>query len=222
MAGLDTDLHLRMLERGRERRSPRNRLRGVARALRGEGIYGMEWGDPDAAPPLTHVRDRYLLPHVDESKTVLEIGPGGGRWTRYMTTAAAVYAVDCHEELLSELRHNVRSPNLRPIHNNGDDFPGVPDGGIDFVFSFGTFVHLDVDIIERYLANLRRVMARGASAVIQYSDKTAPMGRMNGSFSENEPETMRALVRANGYEILEEDTRTLWHSAVIRFGRRDG
>jgi cyclopropane fatty-acyl-phospholipid synthase-like methyltransferase len=166
---------------------------------------------------LVYVREHFLLPYIDPSKTVLEIGPGGGRWTRYMLRAGTLYAVDYHQELLDELHRNVRGVNLHPILNNGDDFPGIPDASVDFGFSFGTFVHLDVDIIERYLANLRRVLAPDATVVIQYSDKTKPLARENASFSENDPETMRALVVAAGYRIEEEDTGSLWHSAIVRF-----
>jgi phospholipid N-methyltransferase len=218
MPGLDTDLHLEMLASGRAARSLRSRVRKAGRAfMQGGGIYGMEWGDPETVPPLAYVREHFLLPYIDPSKTALEIGPGGGRWTRYMLRAGTLYAVDYHQELLNELQRNIRGSNLRPILNNGDDFPGVPDASIDFGFSFGTFVHLDIEIIERYLANLRRVLAPDATMVVQYSDKTKPLARENASFSENDPETMRALVTAAGYQIQEEDTGSLWHSAIVRF-----
>ena len=36
-------------------------------------------------------------------------------------------------------------------------------------------------------------------------------------FSENTPDRMRDAVRMSGYQILEEDTTSLWHSSVIRF-----
>jgi SAM-dependent methyltransferase len=219
MPGLDTDLHIRMLAGGRASRSLRGRVSTAARALMqgGDSVYGLEWGDPETLPPLVYVRDHYLLPYIDPSKTVLEIGPGGGRWTRYMMGAGTLYAVDYHQELLNELHRHVRGSNLHPILNNGNDFPGIPDASIDFGFSFGTFVHLDVDIIERYLANLKRVLAPGATVVIQYSDKTKPLGKENKEFSENSPEAMRAFVTAAGYEVQEEDTGSLWHSAIIRF-----
>ncbi|HEU5142595.1 MAG TPA: class I SAM-dependent methyltransferase, partial [Solirubrobacterales bacterium] len=132
-------------------------------------------------------------------------------------TAKTIYAVDDHPQLLEELSRSVRSPALRRIVNHGDDFPGVPDGSVDLVFSFGTFVHLDAAVIDRYLGNIAPVLRPGADVVIQYSDKTKPLGRQNRTFSDNDPERMRALVTAHGYEILEEDTVSLWHSALMRF-----
>lgn len=220
MPSLDTDLHLSMLAESRGRRSLRARLGNALRCLRGgTDIYGLEWGDPDALAPLTYIRDRFLAPYVDSCATAVEIGPGGGRWTRYMMGAKALYALDCHQELLEELERNFKGPSLHPVLNDGDDFPGIPDACVDFVFSFGTFVHLDLDIIERYLVNMKRILAPGASVVIQYSDKTKPLGKLNPEFSENDPETMLALLTASGYETLEQDTGTLWHSSLVRFRR---
>jgi SAM-dependent methyltransferase len=181
-------------------------------------LYGLEWGDPDSIPPLTYVRDHFLLPFVSQSSTVMEIGPGGGRWSRYLLEAHRFYAVDCHQALLDELRSNFNRPNIGFVKNNGDDFPDVETGSVDFIFSFGTFVHLDLDVIGRYLQNMKSVLSSKANVVIQYSDKTKPLGRQNQGFSENDPEKMRALVLSKGYTIYEEDEKTLWHSSIIRFG----
>src|SRR4030095_6314197 len=122
-----------------------------------------------------------------------------------------------HEELLRELQRLVRSENIICIKNNGYDFPGVPEQTIEFVFSFGVFVHLDVELIEQYLDNLQRIVAPGANVVIQYSDKTKVMAQINDGFSDNTPEKMRKLITDRGYDIVEEDLKTLWHSSVVRF-----
>jgi hypothetical protein len=29
---------------------------------------------------------------------------------------------------------------------------------------------------------------------------------------------MRAMVHSHGYTVLEEETKTIWHSSVVRFG----
>jgi cyclopropane fatty-acyl-phospholipid synthase-like methyltransferase len=150
--------------------------------------------------------------------TLVEIGPGGGRWTRYMLGAKRIYAVDYHQELLDELKSNFNASNITSVKNNGDDFPDIPDGSIDFLFSFGAFVHLDVEIIDSYLRNIKRLLKPTSNVVIQYSDKTKPLGKRNDSFSENDPDKMRELIRPHGYSIYEEDIKTLWHSSIVRFG----
>jgi len=222
MPKLDDPIHLDMYQDHRRQSSFLRKL--VARALRAatrfsavSDIYGYEWGDPGSCPPLMHMRDHFVIPYVNPSDTALEIGPGGGRWTQYLLGFQKLYVVDYYEQLLAELRKNFNKPNMIFVKNNGDDFPGVPDKAIDYLFCFGTFVHLEVDLIDRYLANIRRVLKPGGSAVIQYSDKTKILARDNTGFSDNTPDRMRQLVENNGFRIVEEDLTTLWHSGVVRF-----
>jgi SAM-dependent methyltransferase len=182
-----------------------------------DGLYGMHWGNPDNYPPLIPIRDHWLLPYVRPDRTALEIGPGGGRWTRYLLPFRRMYVVDHYPELLAEFRKNFMQPNIIEILSNGTDFPGVPDGSVDFVFSFGVFVHLDADIIRAYLVNLQRVIHSATQLVIHYSDKNKPAARDNPGFSDNNPRRMRAMVEEAGYRIEEEDTTFLDSAAIMRF-----
>lgn len=208
-----------MLQAAKRRRTLSSRIKNAAQILLARNdVYGLEWGDPDVNEPLRYVRDHYLTPYISPSTTLVEIGPGGGRWTRYMLGAKHIYAVDYHQELLDELKSRVHASHVTFVKNHGDDFPNIPDASIDFVFSFGTFVHLDLDLIDRYLGNLRRLLKSTSNVVIQYSDKTKPVAQKNASFSENDPDRMRAMVLSHGYAVYEEDVKTLWHSSIVRFG----
>jgi ubiquinone/menaquinone biosynthesis C-methylase UbiE len=209
-----------MYEAGKNKRKLLNRLKSALKMIFSSGdIYGLEWGDPEIVPPLGYVRDHFLKPYLFPDATVLEIGPGGGRWTRYMLGVKKIYAVDYHAELLNELEKNMVNRKIEFIKNNGDDFPGIPDESIDFLFSFGTFVHLDVDIIEQYFKNMHRILKPSGDVVLQYSDKNKPMAKSNIGFSDNTPKIMRHLVLKSGFRIHEEDTLTLWHSSLVRFSR---
>lgn len=209
MPQLDTKLHLNMLKTSKEQK----------KFDANTEVYGLHWGDPENNPPLKYVRDHFLMPYISDSSNVLEIGVGGGRWTRYMLESKHVYAVDYHVELLEELKLNYNFANMSFVLNNGDDFPGIQHKSIDFIFSFGTFVHIDINIIDTYLSNIKPLLKDGASVVLQYSDMRKPMAKLlTGSFSENEPATMKKLIYSHGYTIFEEDEQTLWHSAIVRFG----
>ena len=181
------------------------------------GIYGLEWGDPDWHAPFKFLKTQYLLPLLSAEMVGVEIGPGGGRWTQYLLRMKRLYVVDFHQELLKELKRNFHRPNIIPIKNHGDDFPGISDSEVDFVFSHGVFVHLDLPIIEAYLKNMQRIMKPGATAFIDYSDKQKIMARINPGFAENSPETMRGLLADLGYVITLEDTTTMPHSGIIVF-----
>lgn len=217
MPDLTTSLHLDMLRSFKRRSRLRRVLRAVTREVRWGHLYGLDWGDPDIAPPLEFIRDRFVKPYVNLEHCAVEIGPGGGRWTRYLVGFRTLYVVDYHRELLGELRRNVRNPSVRVVGNNGTDFPGIPPNSIDYLFSFGCFVHLDIPLIEAYLANMRSILKPGANVVIHYSDKTKIMARLNDGFADCTPEQMRSMVRAAGYRVLEQDVTTMWHSSVIRF-----
>jgi phospholipid N-methyltransferase len=222
MPGLDTKMHLKMLKQGRWERKLTSRFKKAIKVFRdGDDVYGLEWGDPEVLPPLRYVKNHFLAPYLSPNSTVLEIGPGGGRWTRYMLDVNRVYAVDYHQELLDELKSNFSASNIAFIKNNGDDFPNIQNESIDFLFSFGTFVHLDTDIINRYLGNMKRLLKPSSNAVIQYSDKTKPIAKQKKGFSDNDPEKMRELVLSHGFSIYEEDVKTMWHSSIVRFGLRD-
>lgn len=222
MPKLDDPIHLDMYQGYRR---PRSRLRKlidrVFKATRLNSampqIYGYEWGDPDSCPPLMRIRDHFIAPYVSSSHIALEIGPGGGRWTQYLLGFGELYVVDYYAELLSELKQNFNRPSMKFIKNSGDDFPGVPDQSIDYLFCFGTFVHLEIDVIGRYLVNIHRILKPGGNVIIQYSDMTKIMARENEGFSCNTPEQMRQLVIDKGFRIVEEDLTTLWHSSIVRF-----
>jgi SAM-dependent methyltransferase len=208
---LNSTQHVDMLNERRARFArllPVRILRAIKREVAYGGLYGQEWGDPDVWDPL-----RY-----NPEATVVEIGPGGGRWTRYLLPCKLIYAVDHYDEVIAEFARSYgKQPNVRIIKNNGTDFPGIPPQSVDLVFTFGCFVHIKQELIGDYLANIKTILKPGGNAVVHYSDKTKVMARDNTGFSDNNPEAMRRLVTGHGFKILGEDTTTMWHSSVIHF-----
>jgi hypothetical protein len=206
MPSLSDPIHLDMLHGSYRRQEPHNL-----------GIYGLQWGDPETRGPLKFIRDRYILPYINFDHTAIEIGPGGGRWTRYLLSFRRLYAVDYHQELLDELQKSFKTPNLIVMKNAGTDFPGIPRNSVDFVFSFGVFVHFERDTIEAYLRSLYPVVTAAANIVLQYSDKTKEPARQNLGFGGNTPSEMRHLVAQAAFSIVEENVTALPHSSIMRF-----
>jgi hypothetical protein len=221
MPDLDTGLHVSMLAASKRANAlPRRLLRAVRRAAQ-PYVYGDEWGALEDVPPLAFVLDKYLRPYVDPRHTALEIGPGGGRWTRRLVGFRHLYLVDYYTQLLDEAQRAVgKRKNITFIKNNGADFPGVPENSIDFLFSFGVFVHLDFPIVETYLDNIRPIIKPGGNVVIHFADQTKVMAQLNEGFADNDPQRMRQAIVSRGYDILEEDLTTMWHSSLVRFTKR--
>jgi hypothetical protein len=94
MPDLDTTLHLDMLRRSKKKKKLLPRIFGaIKRELTSADVYGLQWGDPEVVEPLRFIRDRYVLPYVSSERTAVEIGPGGGRWTRYLLDFKKLYIV---------------------------------------------------------------------------------------------------------------------------------
>lgn len=180
-------------------------------------IYGLEWGDNATDPQLTMVRDHFLRANITPETTVLEIGPGGGRWTRYMLDAKRVIVVDPFQEMLDEHARTIDDPKIERIRNNGTDFPGVAEGSVDFVFSFGVFVHLEIDVLEAYLKSLHAILHEGSKVFIHYADKTKRVAFTNKTFGATYPSMVRALLEREGYMIVAENTTAMNHSAMVLF-----
>ncbi len=201
--------------------------------------YGDQWGDPDARGlryawrklrhgrrlpgNLARVRERYLEPYATSASVALEIGAGGGRWTRYLLRAREVVVVELNGEFFAylESRFPDAAGKLRFYETTGYELAGVGDDSIDFVFSFGTFVHIDPDGIDAYLAEIRRVLRPGGTASIHYADRSKKFfaGRPPGyaGFSDMDAGKMERLVARHDFELVEHDVRLLNHSNVVVF-----
>lgn len=203
--------------------------------------YGDQWGDPSLAGPryllrklrrrrqvpgnLAKVRRLYLEPYVTPAAVALEIGSGGGRWTRYLLGARKVVVVELNSEFFTYLQERFPedAAKLEFKETSGYELPGVEDESIDFVFSFGTFVHIDPEGIDAYLGEIRRSLRPGGTATIHYADRSKKFftGRPPGyaGFSDMDAGKMEGFLQSHGLEVLEHDRRLLNHSNVVVFRR---
>ena len=148
----------------------------------------------------------------------MEIGSGGGRWTKYLLDFGRLYVTDLNKEFFPYLldRFGPR-PNISFCHSSGADLPGIPKNSIDFVFSFGVFVHIETDVIKEYLKTIKEICKEDGDIVIQYSEKNKPQAVANKLYSFNTREIMSGLVKEQGFSIISEDLETLKSANVIHF-----
>lgn len=202
----------------------------------GQPHYGDRWGDPsvtglrylwrrlrhgDRVPGnLAKVRKRYLERFVTPETVALEIGSGGGRWTRYLLPAHEVIVVELNSDFFPylEKRFPESAHKFRFVETPGYEIPDVENDSVDFVFSFGTFVHIDPEGIDEYLGEIRRVLRPGSVASIQYGDRTkkyfARRERIE-LFSDMNAPQMEGFVKGHAFELVEHDRKTLNHSNVV-------
>jgi ubiquinone/menaquinone biosynthesis C-methylase UbiE len=105
--------------------------------------------------------------------TVLEIGPGAGRFTEALAPRAArLILVDVSARPLDLCRQRFADANniSYVLSSSGTDLPTVADRSVDAIWSFDVFVHIAPRDQAAYLAEVARVLAPGGVAVIHHAD----------------------------------------------------
>lgn len=105
------------------------------------------------------------------SWSMVEIGCGLGRMThRFAERFGRVYAVDVSPEMFGRAKTQwAHLSNVEFVLGHGNDFPGVSDRSVDFVFSFIVLQHVpDPQIVKDYLRETARVLKPGGLAYLQF------------------------------------------------------
>lgn len=136
---------------------------------------GEEWDDTDEPEEWrASVIEHVLLPNFPPGGgNVLEIGPGGGRWSEALQSRADhLVLVDVTERALELCRTRFAdATNIDYVLTDGATLPDVADGSLDFVWSFDAFVHIAPLDIAAYVSEVARVLKPGGRAVIHHAGR---------------------------------------------------
>jgi SAM-dependent methyltransferase len=107
--------------------------------------------------------------------TVLEIAPGFGRWTRFLRPLCdRMVLVDLNERCIDACRERFGDEESIEYHvNDGRSLEMVADASIDLAFSFDSLVHVDADVIESYVTQLRNKLTEDGVAFLHHSNFAA-------------------------------------------------
>lgn len=149
------------------------------------------------------VLNHILRKEMPAGGTLVEIGPGGGRWTETLLEIGdRLIAVDISEECLRVCAERFRDAgNIEFILTPGNSLPGVADGSVDAVWSFDVFVHINRKEVEGYMAEFARVLRPGGVGVVHHGT----VGGKNGGWrSDMTAEGMLECVRGAGLEVKDQ------------------
>jgi len=139
------------------------------------------------------------------NKRILEIAPGHGRITQYLSVLASQLQIvdlnqNCIDFTKNKLGHHVHSYFV----NDGKTLP-VDDNSQDLVFSYDSFVHMHKNVIEDYVKEISRVLVPGGHSFIHHSNFVGGQdfsfynigGRSNMDYI-----LFRQIVENNGMKVI--------------------
>jgi ubiquinone/menaquinone biosynthesis C-methylase UbiE len=173
--------------------------------------------------------ERWITPEM----TVLEVGPGGGKWTvRIAPNVRRLIVIDVAEEMLARTKARCESQgigNVEYVLGNGSDFQSIADESIDFFFSYDVFVHIALEDTWAYAQEIARVLVPGGMGACHYainsvSEAWERIEQNNdwyrggkhtlGQFYYFSPETLRRMYEKCGLRIMEQHVEG-WHCTCI-------
>jgi len=130
--------------------------------------------------PALPALERMVFSAMRADWRVVEIGPGTGRFSRYLAerlSSGELRLVDHSPWLVSFLRTYFReNPRVSVTLNDGYTLPFDEVGWADLVFSAGTLIALKLGAIELYAREFARVLKSGGRVIFDYIDPETPEG----------------------------------------------
>jgi ubiquinone/menaquinone biosynthesis C-methylase UbiE len=140
-------------------------------------LKGEEWTPSDEWK--RSLIDDVMLANLKPATTIMEIGPGAGRWTETLQSIARrLILVDLSDRCIELCRLRFADAENVEFHvNDGRSLSAIASDSVDGVWSFDVFVHIAPQDVDAYLAEISRVLRPGGRAVIHH----ARAGRAQGA-----------------------------------------
>lgn len=150
-----------------------------------------------------------IEPHVRRGSVVVEIGPGGGRWTEVLQRLASrLYLVDVSETPLNLCRERFSSRgHIEYLLSDGRSLP-VQDAAIDVIWSFDCFVHINPLDIRQYFHEFARALRPGGLALIHHAGPPQPGRPLRSGMRSDMTDRMAVQFAGDaGLEVVSQTTR---------------
>jgi len=167
---------------------------------------GHEWSGPFGNTENLWNKEIFNTIKEFRGKKILEIAPGFGRITQFLSILAGeLIVIDLNPLCIQKTREKLGNHVLAYLVNDGKSLTGVRDNSQDLVFSYDSFVHMHANVSEEYVKEIYRVLKPGGHAFIHHSwiyqgsdnsfENSA--GRANMT-----PELFKSFVENNNMEII--------------------
>jgi SAM-dependent methyltransferase len=143
---------------------------------------GEEWSEPWGGSAAQWFGS--ILPRIYAAlpaAAIVELGSGFGRWSFYLSQHCdQLHLVDPDAQCMEACRERFGADaKIRFHQNEGDSLATIPDGSVDFIFSFDSLVHVRRQTIETYLSQFGAKLKPEGVGFIHHSN----LGEYAASFS---------------------------------------
>ena len=189
-------------------------FRSWIQSAREQGRDPNDVGDEKWSSPLPALEKHYF-PLINEEATVLELGPGTGRYSRHLLARCKKLILLDYSEMVCEYLRDYfqHEPRVRVVHAAHPSVPDIADESVDAVIANGVFEHIYLEGFYRYFRTFARVMKPGAKGCFNFNNIMAKGGlerfvselpeKMRGRsiFRFYHPETVEQLCTAHGLRV---------------------
>jgi hypothetical protein len=192
---------------------------------------GEEWSEPWGGSAAQWFGS--ILPRIQAAlpaDTIVEIASGFGRWSYYLRQHCQhLHLVEPDAQGMEACRRRFgEDPKISYHLNDGRSLEMIPDGAVDFLFSFDSLVHVRRETIEAYLSQFAAKLTQDGMAFIHHSNLgqfalsrrvrgLVSGGKAVGADHQRDPEMTADLFR----EICERhDLKVICQEVVNWRGRR--
>jgi ubiquinone/menaquinone biosynthesis C-methylase UbiE len=171
---------------------------------------GDEWTDQAEFSAVAYVIwkqdivDAFIVPSIAESSMVLEVAVGHGRWTPFLARRAQRYiGVDFSPSCIDFCRKRfTHLTNVDFCNTDGRTLSLLLSDSVQFIWSYDSFVHMEPDITECYLAEFARILSPGGRCAIHHPGTPTRRQRANGGRSELGADLFARIANASGLQVL--------------------
>jgi hypothetical protein len=150
---------------------------------------GEEWSEPWGGSATQWFGS--ILPRIQTAlpaNIILEIASGFGRWSYYLSQHCNhLHLVEPDPQCMEACRRRFGpDPKISYHLNDGRSLETIPNGTIDFIFSFDSLVHVPRETIEAYLSQFAAKLMQDGMGLVHHSNL--------GQFATSVSRRARALV----------------------------
>jgi len=169
------------------------------------GKKGEEWTvSPEWKQSLI---DEVMLKYITPGKTILEIGPGAGRWTETLQKIAKkLILVDLSDKCIELCKQRFsQCNNIEFFVNDGANIDFIQSETVDFIWSFDVFVHVNPVETEQYIKGFSRIFKKGGLGIIHHpGEGRSHEYKDNGWRSNMTAELFRDMLKKHGLTLVKQ------------------